>query len=103
MYNNVNFLEIFIFILILRLNFVKIRKMFTTQYDSILRKVPSEMSIVAPNLIFQVTNTKQSTSEDRWKTIAQGHTTFYAYHGSRLENFHSIIHYGLQQSMCKVK
>ncbi|KOX68906.1 Poly [ADP-ribose] polymerase 16 [Melipona quadrifasciata] len=70
-------------------------------YDSILRKVPSEMSIVAPNLIYQVTNTKQSTSEDRWKTIAQGHTTFYAYHGSRLENFHSIIHYGLQQSMCK--
>ncbi|OAD52935.1 Poly [ADP-ribose] polymerase 16 [Eufriesea mexicana] len=70
-------------------------------YDSILRKVPSEMSIVEPNLIFQVTRTKQSTSEDRWKTVAQGHSTFYAYHGSRLENFHSIIHYGLQQSMCK--
>ncbi|XP_028522058.1 protein mono-ADP-ribosyltransferase PARP16 isoform X2 [Apis cerana] len=70
-------------------------------YDSILRKVPSEMSVVAPNLIFQVTSTKQSTSEDRWKTIAEGHSTFYAYHGSRLENFHSIVHYGLQQSMCK--
>ncbi|CAK9811737.1 G2/mitotic-specific cyclin-B [Anthophora plagiata] len=70
-------------------------------YDSILRKVPSEMSVVAPNLIFQVASTKQSTSEDRWKTLAQGHTTFYAYHGSRLENFHSIIHYGLQQNMCK--
>ncbi|KOC68437.1 Poly [ADP-ribose] polymerase 16 [Habropoda laboriosa] len=70
-------------------------------YDSILRKVPSEMSVVAPNLIFQVASTKQSTSEDRWKTLAQGHSTFYAYHGSRLENFHSIIHYGLQQIMCK--
>lgn len=70
-------------------------------YDSILRKVPSEISVAAPNLIYQVANVKQSTSEDRWKTIAQGHSTFYAYHGSRLENFHSIIHYGLQQNMCK--
>ncbi|CAL7938898.1 unnamed protein product [Xylocopa violacea] len=70
-------------------------------YDTVLRKVPSEMSVATPNLIFQVASTKQSTSEDRWKTIAQDHTTFYAYHGSRLENFHSIIHYGLQQNMCK--
>ncbi|XP_053985328.1 protein mono-ADP-ribosyltransferase PARP16 isoform X1 [Hylaeus volcanicus] len=70
-------------------------------YDSILRRAPSDISVVAPNLIFQVANAKQSTSEDKWKKIAQGHTTFYAYHGSRLENFHSIIHYGLQQSMCK--
>ncbi|XP_043250309.1 protein mono-ADP-ribosyltransferase PARP16 [Colletes gigas] len=70
-------------------------------YDSILRKVPLDVSVVPPNLIFQVAYAKQSTSENKWKTIAQGHTTFYAYHGSRLENFHSIIHYGLQQTMCK--
>lgn len=61
------------------------------------------MSVVAPNLIFQVASTKQSTSEEKWKAVAQGHATFFAHHGSRLENFHSIIHYGLQQNMCKVK
>ncbi|XP_076644301.1 protein mono-ADP-ribosyltransferase PARP16-like [Halictus rubicundus] len=70
-------------------------------YEAILRKVPSEISVAAPNLIFQVANARQSTSEEKWKSIAQGCRTFYAYHGSRLENFHSIIHYGLQQSMCK--
>ncbi|XP_076644296.1 protein mono-ADP-ribosyltransferase PARP16-like isoform X2 [Halictus rubicundus] len=70
-------------------------------YEAILRKVPSEISVAAPNLIFQVVKARQSTSEEKWKSIAQDCRTFYAYHGSRLENFHSIIHYGLQQSMCK--
>lgn len=60
------------------------------------------MAVAAPNLIFQVASAKQSASEERWKELAKGHSTFYAYHGSRLENFHSIIHYGLQQHMCKV-
>ena len=60
------------------------------------------MAVASPNLIFQVASAKQSTSEEKWKELAKGHSTFYAYHGSRLENFHSIIHYGLQQHMCKV-
>lgn len=72
------------------------------QYDSILRKVPLEMPAAAPNLIFQVESAKQSAAEEKWKSNIRGYSTFYAYHGSRLENFHSIIHYGLQQNMCKV-
>lgn len=60
------------------------------------------MPVATPNLIFQVASAKQSTSEERWRELARGHTTFFAYHGSRLENFHSIIHYGLQQHLCKV-
>ncbi|XP_076249321.1 protein mono-ADP-ribosyltransferase PARP16-like [Calliopsis andreniformis] len=86
---------------LIRLRDPYIKSINKENYETILRKVPSEISVAAPNLIFQVASAKQSTSEDRWKTIAQGHTTLYAYHGSRLENFHSIIHYGLQQSMCK--
>ncbi|XP_024946806.1 mono [ADP-ribose] polymerase PARP16 isoform X2 [Cephus cinctus] len=70
-------------------------------FESVLQKVPSEMKATPPNLIFQIASAKQSTSEEKWKNAAQGHSTFYAYHGSRLENFHSIIHYGLQQNMCK--
>ncbi|KYQ49075.1 Poly [ADP-ribose] polymerase 16 [Trachymyrmex zeteki] len=72
-----------------------------TTYNSILRKVPLEVPVAAPNLIFQIASAKQSTSEEKWKSSAKGHSTFYAYHGSRLENFHSIVHYGLQQNMCK--
>lgn len=72
------------------------------QYETILHKVPSELSAVKPNLIFQVVSPNQSTKEDRWKATTRGHSTFYAYHGSRLENFHSIVHYGIQQHMSKV-
>ncbi|XP_033210737.1 uncharacterized protein LOC117168907 [Belonocnema kinseyi] len=70
-------------------------------FDSVLRRVPSEMHVAAPNLIFQVVSVKQSALEEKWRAAGQGRTKFYAYHGSRLENFHSIVHYGLQQNMCK--
>ncbi|XP_033329435.2 protein mono-ADP-ribosyltransferase PARP16 [Megalopta genalis] len=86
---------------LIRLRDPTIKTISKDSYESVLRKVPSELSVAAPNLIFHVANAKQSASEEKWKTIAQGCRTFYAYHGSRLENFHSIIHYGLQQSMCK--
>ncbi|XP_078039029.1 protein mono-ADP-ribosyltransferase PARP16-like isoform X2 [Augochlora pura] len=86
---------------LIRLRDPTIKTISKNSYESILRKVPSELSVAAPNLIFHVASAKQSASEEKWKTIAQGCRTFYAYHGSRLENFHSIIHYGLQQSMCK--
>lgn len=69
-------------------------------YSTILRKVPLEVPVAAPNLIFQIVSAK-SAAEEKWKSSAKGHSTFYAYHGSRLENFHSIVHYGLQQNMCK--
>ncbi|KAK0094597.1 hypothetical protein PV326_010490 [Microctonus aethiopoides] len=68
-------------------------------YETILNKVPSELSAVKPNLIFQVVSPNQSTKEERWKATTQSHSTFFAYHGSRLENFHSIVHYGIQQHM----
>lgn len=60
------------------------------------------MVIQGPNLIFQVASAKQSIREDKWRAAAHGYSTFYAYHGSRLENFHSIMHYGIQKNMCKV-
>ncbi|XP_015127379.1 protein mono-ADP-ribosyltransferase PARP16 [Diachasma alloeum] len=68
-------------------------------YETILSRVPSEVMVARPNLIFQVATPNQSSKEDRWKASIKGHSTFYAYHGSRLENFHSIIHYGIQQHM----
>jgi len=60
------------------------------------------MPVTPPNLIFQVASAKQSAIEEKWKSSATNYSTLYAYHGSRLENFHSIVHYGLQQNMCKV-
>ncbi|XP_029677856.1 protein mono-ADP-ribosyltransferase PARP16 [Formica exsecta] len=86
---------------LLRLRDPHIKSVQKECYDSILNKVPLEVPVSAPNLIFQVASAKQSAPEEKWKSSANGHSTFYAYHGSRLENFHSIMHYGLQQNMCK--
>ncbi|CAG5101168.1 Similar to Parp16: Protein mono-ADP-ribosyltransferase PARP16 (Rattus norvegicus) [Cotesia congregata] len=41
----------------------------------------------------------ESSREERWQNVMRGNSTFHAYHGSRLDNFHSIIHYGIQQHM----
>lgn len=86
---------------LIRLRDPHIKSVQKENYDSILKKVPLEMPVTPPNLIFQVASAKQSTVEEKWKSSATNYSTLYAYHGSRLENFHSIVHYGLQQNMCK--
>ncbi|XP_044577189.1 protein mono-ADP-ribosyltransferase PARP16 isoform X1 [Cotesia glomerata] len=68
-------------------------------FDSILNKVPSQLTVKKPNLIFQLVYPSESSREERWQNVMRGHSTFHAYHGSRLDNFHSIIHYGIQQHM----
>ena len=50
-----------------------------------------------PHYIFEV-NTNASS---RWKEKVEGRKTFWAFHGSRLDNFYSILNYGLQQHLNK--
>jgi poly[ADP-ribose] polymerase 16 len=64
--------------------------------------VHCETAALAPNLIFQLVVNPHGTSEMRWQEVSRGHKTLYAFHGSRLDNFHSILHYGLQQHLNKV-
>ena len=51
-----------------------------------------------PSYVMAVT----TTSSSRWMTDTREKKTFWAFHGSRLDNFHSILHYGLQQHRTKV-
>ena len=51
-----------------------------------------------PSYVMAVT----TTSSSRWMTDTREKRTFWAFHGSRLDNFHSILHYGLQQHRTKV-
>ncbi|XP_031782737.1 protein mono-ADP-ribosyltransferase PARP16 [Nasonia vitripennis] len=95
-----NTIELLFWVLI-RLKDLHIKSISKDCHESVLKRVNSQMAVAVPNLIFQIASAKSSASEDRWRELAKGHSTFYAYHGSRLENFHSIIHYGLQQHMCK--
>lgn len=67
-----------------------------------MNKVPSQLAVKKPNLIFQLVSPNESSREERWQNAVRGRSTFHAYHGSRLDNFHSIIHYGIQQHMSQV-
>jgi len=43
-----------------------------------------------------------TTSSSRWLEETRDKNTFWAFHGSRLDNFYSILNYGLQQHRTKV-
>lgn len=70
------------------------------KHDLVLNQVDLSTEAAMPNLIFEVSN--NGFAEIRWKELAEGQKTFFAFHGSKLENFYSIINYGLQQHMCQV-
>lgn len=75
-----------------------------TDYDSILSLVSSESTVAKPDFIFQVQYSPHSSIEANWSKLnLTSKRTFNAFHGSRLENFHSIMHFGLQQHFNKVK
>ena len=75
---------------------------FLQQFDAILEKVTSDLGTPRPSHIFQVTAAAKSVSEERFQRHAADRTTLFAYHGSKLDSFHSIMNYGLQQHLCKV-
>ncbi|XP_058806367.1 protein mono-ADP-ribosyltransferase PARP16 isoform X2 [Phymastichus coffea] len=95
-----DFIELLYWVL-LKLGDLHVKSISKDCHESVLKRVNSEVAVAAPNLVFQVASAKQSANEERWRELAKGRSTFFAFHGSRLENFHSILHYGLQQHMCK--
>ena len=50
-----------------------------------------------PQYILEVT----TRTTPRWLQTVRDKKTHWAFHGSRLDNFHSILHYGLQQHLNK--
>lgn len=53
-----------------------------------------------PTHIFQVLST--DTSELKFQKFVSEYASGFAYHGSKMENFYSILNYGLQQHLNKV-
>ncbi|XP_028156096.1 protein mono-ADP-ribosyltransferase PARP16 isoform X2 [Ostrinia nubilalis] len=71
-------------------------------HESVLSNAhPSFANTPRPQYVFQVCNSPKSTAEAKWKELARNHHTFYAYHGNRLENFYTIMNFGLQQHLNK--
>lgn len=54
-----------------------------------------------PNFVFELTYSQ--AADAKFQDVRNGRDLFYAYHGSRLENFHSILHHGLASHLNKVK
>lgn len=65
-----------------------------------LMGVPS-IAVAAPDFLFEIAYCKQM--EAKFEEARAGRDLIYAFHGSRLENFHSILHNGLQCHLNKVR
>lgn len=64
------------------------------EYAQLCNLTKSEgFSTPAPDFLFEIEYNDQMNA--RFERTRAGRETFYAFHGSRLENFHSIIHNGL--------
>ncbi|XP_049291354.1 protein mono-ADP-ribosyltransferase PARP16-like [Anopheles funestus] len=72
------------------------------QHDEVLGKCPCYAKYAMPSHIFEVSYRDNHSSERAFQDHATEFRTRHAFHGSRLFNFHSILHYGLQQHLNKV-
>lgn len=55
---------------------------------------------LTPDWIFQINHNASRT--EIWERKKADHASFFAFHGSRFENFHSILNLGLHQHLNKV-
>uniref|UniRef100_A0A182NHY5 Poly [ADP-ribose] polymerase n=1 Tax=Anopheles dirus TaxID=7168 RepID=A0A182NHY5_9DIPT len=72
------------------------------QHDEVLGKCPCYAKYSQPSHVFEVTHRADHSSERAFQEHANDFRSCHAFHGSRLFNFHSILHYGLQQHLNKV-
>jgi poly[ADP-ribose] polymerase 16 len=70
--------------------------------ESALSLVNHQLSVPSPNFAFQI-NYNQTRNERFNELTENGHyKTFYAYHGTRFDNLHSILHIGFLGHMNKL-
>ncbi|KAK7486772.1 hypothetical protein BaRGS_00021919 [Batillaria attramentaria] len=78
----------------------KLHTLNKSQFSSIQQKTGHITPVPDPSYIFEVEYSK--TMNDRFESLQNGRKIMYAYHGSRIENFHSILHNGLAGHMNKM-
>ena len=78
--------------------------MIAFQFDELIRAFGSTLSkwtqSEMPQFIFELVYSNEL--ETKFQSIADSHGVLLAYHGSSVENFHSIIHNGLLNLFNKV-
>lgn len=71
------------------------------QYSKLCNLMENEgISAPVPDFLFELEYCDQMNA--RFEKMREDKSVFYAFHGSRLENFHSIIHNGLHCHLNKV-
>lgn len=75
-------------------------KLLKFQFASLRKEIGDTSESPEPNFVFQLV--PNDADNERFEDLRQGRKLILAYHGSRLENFHSIIHNGLVSHMNKV-
>lgn len=71
------------------------------QYSKLCNLTENEgVSAPVPDFLFELEYSDHLNA--RFERMRDGRDVFYAFHGSRLENFHSIIHNGLHCHLNKV-
>lgn len=58
-------------------------------------------SSTEPDFIFEVEYNEANTHNTKFNELSQTRDVWYAYHGSRVDNFHSILHNGLHAHLNK--
>ncbi|XP_071107834.1 protein mono-ADP-ribosyltransferase PARP16-like [Haliotis cracherodii] len=71
-----------------------------TRFAAIQKMTGHTTEVPSPNFIFEVTPSE--TNDAKFQVVRNNRKVFFAYHGSRIENFHSILHNGLASHMNKV-
>lgn len=72
-----------------------------TEYHEILNRVQSIVRGPEPTYIFECVATPDAVKERNFQQHAKDRSRRFAFHGSKLDSFHSILNYGLQQHLCK--
>ncbi|WAR01015.1 PAR16-like protein, partial [Mya arenaria] len=72
----------------------------SSKFSDIKKLTGHLFKVPKPNFIFEVQ--PSAVADERFEQIRDGRGLMYAYHGSRLENFFSILHNGLALHMNKM-
>ncbi|XP_053616554.1 protein mono-ADP-ribosyltransferase PARP16 [Plodia interpunctella] len=90
-----------LFYVLVRLKEPSLKTVPTEIHDSLIENLNFGRNAPKPQHIFQVNYSFKSTTEAKWKELSKNHHIFFAFHGNRLENFYTILHFGLQQHLNK--
>ncbi|KAJ6643018.1 Protein mono-ADP-ribosyltransferase PARP16 [Pseudolycoriella hygida] len=82
-------------------SFPTLRSIAKQEFELTLKKVDYITPVSVPTHIFEVVSQPNSPAETKFRQHAENRNKLYAFHGSKIDSFYSIVNFGLQQHLCK--